>query len=321
MSNLACAVPEPGEVRPRPNRSGQGLEVGRRVLGEEHRETLDYVNNLAWPVRAPGRSSPRPNAPRPRRWKSAAASGGRSTPTHSMPWTLWRDLYYVATRSTPEAEPLWSRRWKSSRRILGEEHADTLETHAQPGVALSRHRASSPRPSRSTSGAGSQPTRPGGGAPRHARAVNIWPIVPSTGEVDRGRAALVEALEGRRRILGEEHPDTIYGMDELADLYQRDVRRLPEEIDLLEQAWARARKQPDLPAGGGNLDTVQLGVAYEQAGQFAKAESLYREALELHPPGAQRGVVRIYRHVSPRSAGTCSSSRNTPRPSRCYASA
>ena len=53
-----------------------------------------------------------------------------------------------------------------------------------------------------------------------------------------------------------------------------------EGTDLLEQAWAKVPKQPGLPVNRLASISANLGRAYEQAGQLAKAESLYHEALE-----------------------------------------
>jgi tetratricopeptide (TPR) repeat protein len=49
---------------------------------------------------------------------------------------------------------------------------------------------------------------------------------------------------------------------------------------LLEQAWNKARKQPDLLARDLDLNSLELGETYERAGEFAKAESVYRETLQ-----------------------------------------
>jgi eukaryotic-like serine/threonine-protein kinase len=69
-------------------------------------------------------------------------------------------------------------------------------------------------------------------------------------------------------------------MQDLGRSYQ-EAGRLPEAIGLLEQAWAVARKQTDPVAGDLAWTPFELGKAYERAGQFAKAESLYCEALVL----------------------------------------
>ena len=79
--------------------------------------------------------------------------------------------------------------------------------------------------------------------------------------------------------------------------------------DLLEQAWAKARKQPGPPADDLAWIPSDLGEAYDQAGQFAKAESLYREALETVRQRHEEASPQAADVCRPSSAGTCSSSR------------
>ena len=49
----------------------------------------------------------------------------------------------------------------------------------------------------------------------------------STGKLDEAEVYLLEALENRRRVLGNEHPDTLYSINALAELY--DAWDKPEE--------------------------------------------------------------------------------------------
>src|SRR5262249_55202551 len=83
----------------------------------------------------------------------------------------------------------------------------------------------------------------------------------------------------RQDKLGRDHPNTLITMANLGVNY-RDAGRSPEGIALLEQAWALARKRPGpLPKG---LEWIRSALAetYDEAGQFANSEPLYREAPE-----------------------------------------
>jgi tetratricopeptide (TPR) repeat protein len=60
----------------------------------------------------------------------------------------------------------------------------------------------------------------------------------------------------------------------------RDAGRLPEAASLLEQAWAKALKQPDLLVSKYAMIGIALAETYDQANQFSKAESVYRGDLE-----------------------------------------
>ena len=61
----------------------------------------------------------------------------------------------------------------------------------------------------------------------------------------------------------------------------RDAGRSPDAIDILQQARATALKQPGFRSTILASISTDLGDAYERAGQLTKAESLYRETLEM----------------------------------------
>jgi tetratricopeptide (TPR) repeat protein len=97
-------------------------------------------------------------------------------------------------------------------------------------------------------------------------------------KLDRSVPLFEEVLKRRQAELGPDHPKTLLTMANLGVNY-RDAGRLPEGTALLEQAWAMVRKRPVPLARDGFIPTA-LAQTYDQAGQFAKAEPLYREALE-----------------------------------------
>jgi tetratricopeptide (TPR) repeat protein len=61
----------------------------------------------------------------------------------------------------------------------------------------------------------------------------------------------------------------------------RDAGRVLKATDLLEQAWAKARKETDRLVDALAWIPGDLAETYERAGQFAKAESFYRELLDM----------------------------------------
>jgi tetratricopeptide (TPR) repeat protein len=79
--------------------------------------------------------------------------------------------------------------------------------------------------------------------------------------------------------LGPDHPDTLRTLANLGVNY-RDAGRLEEGIERMEEALKRARKQFGRVPAALAWVQVQLFDAYVRAGQFAKAEPIYRESLE-----------------------------------------
>jgi tetratricopeptide (TPR) repeat protein len=98
-------------------------------------------------------------------------------------------------------------------------------------------------------------------------------------KLERSVPLFEEVLKRRQAKLGLDHPSTLITMAKLGVNY-RDTGRLPEGIALLEHAWSMARKRPGPPANGLEWIRNALAETYDQAGQFANSEPLYREALE-----------------------------------------
>jgi hypothetical protein len=141
----------------------------RRVLGEDHPDTLASASNLAVSLRAAGE--------------------------------------YQAAREL--GEDTLARR----RRVLGEDHPDTLAS--ADGLAISLR------------GVGGYP-----GA--LAAASNLATIVRHRGEYQAARELGEDTLARRRRVLGEDHPDTLTSADNLAISLQgvrgQAARELGEDI-------------------------------------------------------------------------------------------
>jgi serine/threonine protein kinase/tetratricopeptide (TPR) repeat protein len=97
----------------------------------------------------------------------------------------------------------------------------------------------------------------------------------SAGQLDRSVPLLEETLRLRKAKLGPDHLETVLTMANLAANY-RDAGRLMEAIALYEEVLAGLEKFP------GQLTWVpaSAAVAYERAGQFDKAEPLYRDLLK-----------------------------------------
>ena len=152
-----------------------------------------------------------------------------------------------------------------------------------------------PRPSRSSSRRLEVRRVLGEEHPDTLDAMNTWPICTGPTELDRSIPLLEEVLKRYQdsNKLGPDHPDTLHTMADLGVNY-RDAGRFQEGTALLEQAWTRPRNNL-VCRSSSRLDTAQLADTYEQAGQFAKAEPLYREALETVRQRRRGGVAAGHR--------------------------
>ena len=189
---------------------------------------------------------------------------------------------YRALGDYPAAQPHLERAWELGRRVLGEEHPDTLDVHEQPGGAVPWTRASSPRPSRSSSRRWKSAAASWGrSTPTRSTSMNnLAMLYQDQGQFAQAEPLLVKALEVSRRVLGEEHPDTLTAMNNLAVLYL-DQGKFAKAEPLLVKALEVRRRV----LGEEHPDTLscheQPGGAVLDQGKFAKAEPLLVKALEV----------------------------------------
>lgn len=106
---------------------------------------------------------------------------------------------------------------------------------------------------------------------RNNLAAAYW----SAGKLDRSIPLFEETLRQYKATLGPDHPDTLRILANLGVNY-RNAGRLDDAIPLLENALHGVRKHPASLA----FVPGALAETYERAGQFSKAEPLFRAALD-----------------------------------------
>jgi tetratricopeptide (TPR) repeat protein len=98
------------------------------------------------------------------------------------------------------------------------------------------------------------------------------------GQVHESIAELEQVLAGRRRVLGEDHPDTLMSWHNLAYAY-RSVGRVDEAITGHEKVLAHNRRV----LGDGHPDTLvsrsNLAIAYQSVGRMDEAITEFEEVL------------------------------------------
>ena len=94
------------------------------------------------------------------------------------------------------------------------------------------------------------------------------------GQYEKAEPLYKQALEIRKRVLGEDHPDYASSLNNLALLY-RDMGQYEKARPLLQQALeirkrALGEDHPDYA-----ISLTNLAELYEHMGQYEKAEPLY----------------------------------------------
>ncbi|MEM7249005.1 MAG: serine/threonine-protein kinase [Acidobacteriota bacterium] len=117
------------------------------------------------------------------------------------------------------------------------------------------------------------------------------------GQLERALAAASEALALRRRLLSDEHPDTLSSRVQVGDLLRR-AGRIPEAESSLRETLGTTRRV----LGGDHPTTLaclnDLALLLDENGRPGEAEPLYREAVELNRSlrGGEHRETRIALH-------------------------
>jgi tetratricopeptide (TPR) repeat protein len=116
---------------------------------------------------------------------------------------------------------------------------------------------------------------------KHDRTLNtmhsLAAVYTLQGRYESAEKLYLEALEGRRQVLGEANPFTLYSMGDLAKVYWEQGRY--EEAERLFQETLEAQRRNSYPAG---LASTLKGLAglYERQGRYEEAERALLEACE-----------------------------------------
>ncbi|MCB9858420.1 MAG: serine/threonine protein kinase [Phycisphaerales bacterium] len=187
--------------------------------------------------------------------------------------------WMLATMSRfKEAEPYLLQSYESQKRLSGEDDPDTLSLlnniamfyheigdYEKAATLCERELAISRRVT---------PEDPG----IYTSISNLAAIYVSLHRYDRAEELYLEALEGRRRALGEAHPSTLLTINNLATLYTK-IDRIPDAAGLYETALAAALKEHEEPPPIVNSLRSNLGWIRNREGRFAEAEELHAEAV------------------------------------------
>ena len=313
---LRCITTRAATPRPSRSTSARSRSARRRWVPTIPMSATS-LNNLAAAVSRPG----------PLRRGRAAVTSARSrssrrrwvptTPMSARRSTTWPSLYRRQGRYA-EAEPLFKRSAGASReKALGPDHPDVGIVAEQPGRAVSRPRAATPRPSRCTSARSPSiekalgPDHPNVGTSLNnlaalyfvqrdwARAADYWRR--STGVIvrraRRGTDDVGQALTGKRKGEAEQSSYQFWGLVKTV---------LPPRIG---RARCRRKLSPrDVPDGAMGISLGSRAVAGADGGSHGHGRS-ERSAAWFETgrtwSGNGRSVIRraVLRCRKPRTSG------------------
>ena len=257
---------------------GRALEIRRRLLGEEHPDTLESMEQLARLLRARGRYD------EAEAQFAKVLSIRRRTLGEEHPRTLYtmsRMAWLLYKKDRPdEAEALYRQALAIRRRVLGPDHDDTLECMMDLGTLyrlVGRYAEAEAILEETLARA------------RRALGEDHLLTLDALGELGwlcqvqekyaRAEVRFRELLDAHRRTLGEERPQTLqtmYGLGVVLHYQGKDV-----EAEAVLRRTMEVRRRV---LGDEHPDTLwsmtNLGLVLEKQGEYAEAERLFAQTMK-----------------------------------------
>lgn len=254
----------------------EALAIRRRVLGDDHPDTLESQHLRGVALGALGRFDDAISALRDLRERSERAFGGESSEALLAASTLGGALR--KSGDLDGAESLWRATLAAQRRVFGENSPAALRTlnnlgiiHAQRGQpaqaeacwreVLDRRRPDDP-----------DAIDPSG--PR----TNLAMLLQDEGKLDEAGVFLEQELRECRDQLGEDHPETLDALLNLASL-----KFAADDLIRAEQLQRECLERRGIVLGPQHRNTLQamagLAQILREQGRLEDAESLLRGAL------------------------------------------
>jgi serine/threonine protein kinase/Tfp pilus assembly protein PilF len=254
------------------------LATRRRLLGEEHRDTLVSANSMGLLLEAQGNV-----AAAEVYYRDALKTCRRVLPDNDPnTLTLISNLGTVlwTQNKLAEAEPYYREALEKKRRSEGEDHPDVLLSINCMGVLLWAQGNLNEAEPYFREALQKRRRLLGEEHPNTLNSItNMGQLLRAQGKLAEAEPYFREAMEKSRRVFGEEHPTTLISIDNMGVLF-RDEKKFAEAEPYTREALEKFRRV----LGKVHPDTLSsvynMGALLQAEGKCADAEPLFRELLE-----------------------------------------
>jgi tetratricopeptide (TPR) repeat protein/tRNA A-37 threonylcarbamoyl transferase component Bud32 len=256
----------------------RALKLRRKVLGEDHADTIMSLNNYALLLKLLGRAA------EAERLYKRALEQRQKVLGHNHRETLTMLNNYAgaleALGRAQEAEPLYKQALEQYRELLGEDHPDTIRAINNYAYVLrSLGRADEAEPHYKKAFEQCRKVL-GEHHPKTIATLNNYAfILHLLGRAEEAEPLTRQALEHCRKVLGDEHPDTIQSLMNYAGVLLA-LGRAQEAEPLVRLALEQYRKV----LGDNHPTTIQCQNNYagvlDALGRKKEAEPLFKDAFE-----------------------------------------
>ncbi len=254
------------------------LDTRRRVLGDDHPDTLSSINKMGFLTEEQGKPA------EAERYYRQALEGRRRVLGADHRDTLVSicsmGTILQSQGKVAEAEPYYREALEGRRRVLGDDHRDALASIGNMGFLLqSQGRLAEAEPYYRAAMEGFRRVL-GERHPQTLLAVgNMGGLLQYQGKLTEAEPYFRAALEGHRRVYGDTHPDTLRAVNNMGTILQSQGKFAEAEPYYREALEGRRTH-----LGGDHPDTFisinNMGFLLQYQGRLAEAEPYYREALD-----------------------------------------
>jgi len=254
------------------------VETNRRVLGDDHADTLIAIDDLAIALQELGR------------YDEAevlfieALEGMRRVlgDDHRLTLSTMGNLGLVISETgrLAEAEPYHRESLEGLRRVEGPEGAESMTALSNLGVLLHSMGRYAEAEAALREVLETKRRVLGNDHPETLISMNSLAVVlNSMEEFDEAESLYVESLDGYRRVLGDEHKETVRALNNIGAFLTNMDR--PEEAEPFLQEALETRRRI---LGDDHYETLisinTMGFWYYRQGRYDESEAMVREALE-----------------------------------------
>ncbi|MCW5775747.1 MAG: serine/threonine protein kinase [Phycisphaeraceae bacterium] len=256
----------------------EALEIRRRVLGDEHPDTLESLHNMGTLLYERGKLTEAEVL-----WRELVQSARRVLGNED-PRTLTviesMGVLRSAQGELPEAESYFREALEGRRRVLGDEHLDTVRSLGRLATLMSRRGEFGDAEAYNREVLASY--RRLLGDRNRATLASIgsmaW-VLRARGKLGEAEPYFREALEGCRAVLGNHHPSTLRAISDMGSLLQS-RGRFAEAEPYFREALEGSRRVLGVDHPATLTHVSNMGVFLSAQAKHAMAEPYYREALE-----------------------------------------
>lgn len=256
----------------------QALAIRRRVLGDDHPDTLVSLSNMGLLLLAQGKLAEAEPYLRETQQEYRLVLGDEHPETLRSISNLGHLMY--AQGKLKEAEAYYSEAMEKFRRVIGDEHPDTLTSIASLGLMLQEQNRLSDAEPYWREALGTRRRVLGDEHPDTLTSLHHMALLlHAQGKLEEAEAYYRESLEKLRRVLGNDHPNTLAAIMSMG-VVLRSQGRLEEAGEYYREALEKERRL----LGDEHPDTIttiyNMGNLLQAQGKLAEAELYSREAME-----------------------------------------